>query len=434
MSEKIQLRRSSVSGRVPTTAQLDLGEIGINTHDGKLYIKKDDGTASIVEIGGGLSDLETEIDNLPVTNSTTYLFTTSTGNAASASTLGFNNANWSSATYIYASLYNSQGKSVKAAAQEHLKKGAIVVVQNMSSTDGDDYLRAKVKSVSITSTTVQVHIDSVTTEGSTPTSLDNLTFGVVSTTNSFIIEEALGFDVEDSTGVGAFTTSELADNVTLKSTLETLGSKAKLLREGLGVSVGDTDLGTFTGSTIADNQTVKGALSNLEEAIEAGAISVNANRYKFSTSVGSGPGTGTLRYDSTSTNSVDRIYLHDTDREGRDLKPFYDFMLKKGVYVYVVSPDTDDTLLARLSSDATYSTDHYAIDLEAIQISGNIPTADQALTFGLAIGPSLSATGVPSLANNTINAYSNNTAAKAAGLVDGDIYRSNDGHLYVVYT
>ena len=434
MSEKIQLRRSSVSGRVPTTSQLDLGEIGINTHDGKLYIKKNDGAASVVEIGGGISELEDELDNLPVTNSTTYLFTTGTGNVASSSVLGFDNANWSSAAYIYASLYNSQGKSVKAAAQEHLKKGAIVVVQNMSSTNGDDYLRAKVKSVNITSTTIQVHIDSVSTEGSTPALLDNLTFGVVSTTNSFVIEEALGFDVEDSTGVGAFTTSELTDNVTLKSVLETLGSKAKLLREGLGVSVGDTDLGTFVGSTISDNQTVKGALRDLERGLEAGAISVNASRYKFSTSVGTGPGTGKLRYDSTSTNSVDRIYLHDTDRDGRDLKPFYDFMLKKGVHVYVISSDTDDTLFARLSSDATYSTDYYTIDLEAIQISGNIPNADQSLTFGLAIGPSISGTGQLNIANNTVPVYSDNTSAKSGGLVDGDVYRTSGGDLKIVYS
>ena len=52
MANTFQLMRSSVQGRVPTTSQLALGEIGINTYDGKLYIKKDDGTASIVEVGG----------------------------------------------------------------------------------------------------------------------------------------------------------------------------------------------------------------------------------------------------------------------------------------------------------------------------------------------------------------------------------------------
>lgn len=38
---KIQLRRSSVSGKKPTTTQLQLGELAVNTHDGKVYIKQD---------------------------------------------------------------------------------------------------------------------------------------------------------------------------------------------------------------------------------------------------------------------------------------------------------------------------------------------------------------------------------------------------------
>lgn len=51
MANKIQVKRSAVSGQVPTTTDLDLGEIGVNTYDGKLYIKKDSGTASIVNVG-----------------------------------------------------------------------------------------------------------------------------------------------------------------------------------------------------------------------------------------------------------------------------------------------------------------------------------------------------------------------------------------------
>ena len=51
MTTTIKLRRSSVAGRVPTTGQLELGEVAINTHDGIMYFKKDDGTQSIVEVG-----------------------------------------------------------------------------------------------------------------------------------------------------------------------------------------------------------------------------------------------------------------------------------------------------------------------------------------------------------------------------------------------
>ena len=52
MAQTIKLKRSSVTTNVPTTGQLALGEIAINTYDGKLFIKKDDGTALVVEVGG----------------------------------------------------------------------------------------------------------------------------------------------------------------------------------------------------------------------------------------------------------------------------------------------------------------------------------------------------------------------------------------------
>ena len=53
MANTVRLKRSAVPGRVPTTADLALGELGINTYDGKLYLKKDNGTASIVDVTGG---------------------------------------------------------------------------------------------------------------------------------------------------------------------------------------------------------------------------------------------------------------------------------------------------------------------------------------------------------------------------------------------
>ena len=54
-AQTIKLKRSSVSGNVPSTSQLELGEVAINTYDGKLFIKKDDGTASVIQVGGGSS-------------------------------------------------------------------------------------------------------------------------------------------------------------------------------------------------------------------------------------------------------------------------------------------------------------------------------------------------------------------------------------------
>jgi hypothetical protein len=53
----IKLRRSAVAGRIPTIAQLDLGELAINTNDGKLYFKRLDvaaNTETIVDVSADL--------------------------------------------------------------------------------------------------------------------------------------------------------------------------------------------------------------------------------------------------------------------------------------------------------------------------------------------------------------------------------------------
>lgn len=48
----IRLRRSSVPGNIPTIEQLNLGELAINTADGKLYLKKQiDGIEQVVQVG-----------------------------------------------------------------------------------------------------------------------------------------------------------------------------------------------------------------------------------------------------------------------------------------------------------------------------------------------------------------------------------------------
>lgn len=74
MAQTVQLKRSSVASKVPTTSDLALGEIAINTYDGKVFIKKDNGTASIVEVGAsGATNLST------TANSSTVIVASDTG-------------------------------------------------------------------------------------------------------------------------------------------------------------------------------------------------------------------------------------------------------------------------------------------------------------------------------------------------------------------
>ena len=51
MPNVIQHKRSSTASAVPLVGDLALGELSINSHEGKLYLKKDNGAESIVEVG-----------------------------------------------------------------------------------------------------------------------------------------------------------------------------------------------------------------------------------------------------------------------------------------------------------------------------------------------------------------------------------------------
>lgn len=52
---EVKIKRSSVSGKIPATTDLQLGELAVNTHDGKLFLKRNDGIADyIVEVGGNV--------------------------------------------------------------------------------------------------------------------------------------------------------------------------------------------------------------------------------------------------------------------------------------------------------------------------------------------------------------------------------------------
>ena len=51
MAMTIKMMQSAVGGKAPTTAQLPLGVLAINTTDGKLFLKKNvAGTESIVDV------------------------------------------------------------------------------------------------------------------------------------------------------------------------------------------------------------------------------------------------------------------------------------------------------------------------------------------------------------------------------------------------
>jgi len=57
MATLIQFKRSSTQSAVPTTGDLSLGELAVNTYHGRFYTEKNDGTAAVVEVGSNPSSL-----------------------------------------------------------------------------------------------------------------------------------------------------------------------------------------------------------------------------------------------------------------------------------------------------------------------------------------------------------------------------------------
>jgi len=50
MAQVVKLKRTAVQGKVPTTSNLELGELAINTYDGRIFFEKNDGSPSIQQI------------------------------------------------------------------------------------------------------------------------------------------------------------------------------------------------------------------------------------------------------------------------------------------------------------------------------------------------------------------------------------------------
>jgi len=73
MATSIKVKRSAVAGRIPTTADLELGEIALNTYDGVAYIKKNvGGTETVVQIGGAQQGLQNRYQYTATAGQTTF--------------------------------------------------------------------------------------------------------------------------------------------------------------------------------------------------------------------------------------------------------------------------------------------------------------------------------------------------------------------------
>ena len=130
---------------------------------------------------------------------------------------------------------------------------------------------------------------------------------------------------KDTVNFGEFTGSTIADNLTLKSVLQTIetaleevDANADDVTTAVGIAEQAQDLGTFTGSTIADSSTVKAALQALETKAEDIANDLSSE----SSTRASADTTLTSDLDEVELNQGDLVTLTGVDENSTTLGTF----------------------------------------------------------------------------------------------------------------
>jgi len=105
MANVVKLKRSAVAGKAPATADLQLGELALNTYDGRIYLKK------------SVSSVETVVTLQP--------FPTGGTNGYVLQTDGNGNISWVSPGAATAVSYVSQSLTTEQQAQARSNIGAV---------------------------------------------------------------------------------------------------------------------------------------------------------------------------------------------------------------------------------------------------------------------------------------------------------------------
>jgi hypothetical protein len=140
MAQTIKLKRSATSGAAPSTSDLALGEVAINTYDGKMYIKKSvGGTESIVEIGAGLTVGDpTKLDTITAVN----------GQAAYSMTV---NSSSYTPTHINAMIVSLNGVTQEPGNSFTISESTITFSPALATGDVIDYIVDMGRTVNIAS-------------------------------------------------------------------------------------------------------------------------------------------------------------------------------------------------------------------------------------------------------------------------------------------
>jgi len=246
MAQNIRLKRSAVPGRVPDANQVELGELALNTFDGKLYLKKDNGTESIIDVGESASFATS------ASFASTALFATSASFASTASfvlTASFA----STASFVLTASFASTASSVNRLNQNVSISGSLTVT---GSTNFAGTLS--------TNTDILIFTGSLLTSGSiVSTGSLNILGGV---TGSLL--GTASYATQALTASNA-TTASSADNFLVRGTLTAQTIVAQVITSSTEFITGSTKFG----SLLSDNHQFTGSVS------VTGSLTINGRNY-----------------------------------------------------------------------------------------------------------------------------------------------------------
>tara|TARA_Y100000361_G_scaffold142002_1_gene147597 strand:+ start:578 stop:2254 length:1677 start_codon:yes stop_codon:yes gene_type:complete len=144
MATNIKLKRSATQGAEPSTSDLELGELALNTYDGKLYMKKTvSGTSSIVELTGQVAATSSAFAYQSFKFSASSNQTTFTGSDADSKTLAYTAGQIQ--VYLNGVLLDATDYTASNGSSVVLDSGAasgdLLMVLNFSGTNPFDYFK-----------------------------------------------------------------------------------------------------------------------------------------------------------------------------------------------------------------------------------------------------------------------------------------------------
>ena len=286
MATNIVLKRSATQGATPGTSDLELGELALNTYDGKMYMKKTvSGSSSIVELTGTLAASSSAFayESFKYTASSNQ--TTFTGSDADSKTLAYTAGQiqvYLNGVLLDATDYTaSNGSSVVLGSGA--SSGSILMVLNFSGTNPFDYFKytatnaqtsfsgndANSNSLIYTVGNITVHLNGVLLDASDYTATSGTSVVLASGASTGDILVIHEFNETALTDVSADTTPQLGGDLDVNGSdiVSTSNANIDIIPHGTG----NVNLGTDTVGlgTSGENVTVT--------TIGTGDLTLNTN-------------------------------------------------------------------------------------------------------------------------------------------------------------